>query len=101
MAYIIVNAEVTRTFYNGLGAGLKETFKLRDGGEGAKYYSAFFDSPHGLNVGDSGKFSGLFSAKVRDYEKQDGSTGQSVDVTLNNAKAEDISSGGGDADSPF
>lgn len=83
----IRNAEVTRTFYNGKGAGLKETFKLRDGGDGARYYSAFFDEEHGLSEGDRGNFSGLLGTKVSTYEK-DGETKYGVDVTLNSARFE-------------
>lgn len=82
----IRNAEVTRTFYNGLGAGLKETFTLRSGEEGARYYSAFFEEPHGLSEGDKGDVSGLFSAKVNEYTTKDGETKQGVDVTLNSAR---------------
>lgn len=83
----IRNAEVTRTFYNGLGAGIKETFKLRSGEEGSRYYSAFFDEPHGLSEGDRGNFSGLLGTKVSTYEK-DGETKYGVDVVLNSARYE-------------
>lgn len=88
----INNAEVTRTFYNGKGAGLKETFKLRDGSDGARYYSAFFDEEHGLSEGDRGNFSGLLGTKVSTYEK-DGETKYGVDVTLNSARFEVFDSG--------
>lgn len=105
MAFVIVNGEVSNVFYEGKGLKIKETFKKRDGSEGASYYSAFFEEPHGLNVGDTAKFSGLLGLKGRTYEKQDGSTGVAADATLNNAKAEDVSSGGGGAEyvdsSPF
>lgn len=105
MAIITIkNAEVTRTFYNGLGAGLKETFKLRNGEEGVKYYSAFFDEAHGLSEGDRGKFSGLLGTKVSEYEK-DGETRYGVDVTLNSTRfeADESASGaaGDDAGMPF
>lgn len=88
MAIISIrNAEVTRVFYNGKGAGIKESFTLRDGGEGARYYSAFFDEEHGLSEGDRGDFSGLLGTKVNQYEK-DGETKYGVDVTLNSARFE-------------
>lgn len=83
----IRNAEVTRTFYNGLGAAFKEEFKLRNGETGARYYSAFFETPHGLSEGERGNVSGLFSAKVSEFEK-DGEVRHGVDVTLNNARFE-------------
>ena len=96
----IRNAEVTRTFYNGLGAAFKETFQLRNGETGARYYSAFFENPHGLTEGDRGNVSGLFSAKVSEFEK-DGEVRHGVDVTLNNARFESTGGGSDDADSPF
>ena len=81
------NAEVTRTFWGGKGAGLKESFRKQDGTEGAAYYSAFFDEEHGLSEGDRGNFSGLLGTKVSTYEK-DGETKYGVDVTLNSARFE-------------
>lgn len=95
----IRNAEVTRTFYNGLGAGIKETFTLRDGQEGARYYSAFFDKPHGLSEGQVGNFSGLLGTKVSTYEK-DGETKYGVDVTLNSARFE-AAEASDSSDTPF
>lgn len=97
----IRNAEVTRTFYNGKGAGLKESFKLRDGSDGVRYYSAFFDAEHGLSEGDRGNFSGLLGTKVSTYEK-DGETKYGVDVTLNSARFEAGDGGSAsDDESPF
>lgn len=103
MAFINVkNAEVTRTFWNGQGAGLKETFKKKDGTEGAAYYSAFFDEEHGLSEGDRGNFSGLLGAKVSEYEK-DGETRHGVDITLNSTRFEAVDGGSAsdDSDAPF
>lgn len=100
MAIISIrNAEVTRTFWNGKGAGLKEAFRKNDGTEGARYYSAFFDEEHGLSEGDRGNFSGLLGTKVSTYEK-DGETKYGVDVTLNSARFE-AGDGGSDAEEPF
>ncbi len=56
MAFAIVNGSVNRTFFEGKGASIKETFTKRDGTESASYYTAFFDAPHGLREGDTGKF---------------------------------------------
>ena len=90
MAIISIrNAEVTRTFYNGQGAGLKESFTLRNGEEGARYYSAFFEKPHGLTEGQRGNFSGLLGTKVSEYER-DGEIKHGVDVTLNNTRFEAV-----------
>lgn len=93
------NVTVARTFYNGLGASFKETFTRGDGTEGSRQYSAFFDQPHGLSEGDVGNASGLFGAKVNEYEK-DGEIRHSVDVTLNKARFEPTGDSGSD-DSPF
>lgn len=89
MAYVIVEGTVTRTFYDGKGAAIKETFAKRDGTEGAAYYSAFFTEPHGLNEGDSGVFKGNISVSLRSYEK-DNETKFSADATINNTKVEDV-----------
>lgn len=97
MAFAIVNGTVQRTFFEGKGASVKETFTKRDGTEGASYYTAFFESPHGLSEGDTGKFSGLLSAKSREYEGNDGQTRHSADIVLNSAKFETAES----EDSPF
>lgn len=83
MALIYVNGTIEGTFFDGKGARIKESFVKRDGTEGATYYSAFFDEPHGLNVGDVVKASGLHSAKVEEYEGK-----QYARVTLNSARAE-------------
>ena len=69
MAFITVTGEVTRTFWNGQGAGIKESWTTNDGDERAAYYSAFFDEPHGLEEGDAGKFSGRLGVKPNTYEK--------------------------------
>ena len=97
MAFAIVNGTVQRTFFDGKGASVKESFTKRDGTEGASYYTAFFDAPHGLSDGDTGKFSGLLSAKVSSYEK-DGETRHSADIVLNSAKFEAAESS---EDAPF
>lgn len=98
MAIAIVNGKVNRVFYNGLGASVVETFQKRDGTEGNSYYTAFFDQPHGLEEGATGKFSGLLSVKAREYEDKEGNTRTSADAVLNSARFE--AAEGGD-DGPF
>lgn len=99
MAFIsIKNGKVNRTFYDGKGASVVEEFTKRDGETGKKYYTAFFEEPHGLSEGDTGTFSGLHSARIREYEAE-GEIRQSLDVVLNNARFEADSGGGGE--SPF
>ncbi|MCK9603168.1 MAG: hypothetical protein M0R66_02135 [Candidatus Omnitrophica bacterium] len=68
MAWIIVNGEVTNTFHEGKGAKVKETFTKRDGTEGTSFYSVWFEAPHGLSIGDKGKFSGPGSVSAEEYE---------------------------------
>jgi hypothetical protein len=95
MAYVIINGEVNRTFFDGKGASIVEKFTKRDGTEGASYYSAFFAEPHGLEVGDSGVFKGNLSVSLRSYEVE-GEVRYSADATINNTKAEDVVSGVGE-----
>lgn len=87
------------TFYGGLGARVEERFTTRNGEEGKRSYTVFAEEPHGLSEGDVVNVSGLHSARVREYEKQDGSTGHAVDVVLNSPRIEKQSTD--DSDSPF
>lgn len=89
MAYVIAEGTVQRTFFEGKGLAFKESFTKRDGTEGASYYTAFFQEPHGLAEGDSATFKGNISVSLRSYEK-DGETRYSADATINNTKAEDV-----------
>lgn len=84
MAWLnIKEAEVVNVFYNGLGAKLKETFTKGNGEQGASYYSAFADTPHGLNIGDTVKASGAHGAKATEHEGK-----WRAEVTLNKATFE-------------
>ena len=96
MAFAIVNGTVNRTFFDGKGASVVETFQKRDGTEGKSYYTAFFDEPHGLEEGATGKFSGLLSAKAREYQDKDDNRRVAADIVLNSARYEPSES-----DSPF
>lgn len=89
MAYVILNAKVVRTFFDGKGATLVEEFEKRDGSTGSAYFTAFFTAPHGLEEGDAGVFKGNLSVTLENYEK-DGEVKYSAKATLNNTKAEDI-----------
>lgn len=95
MAYVIVDGVVDRTYFEGKGVTFHEEFKKRDGETGKAYFSAFFDSPHGLSEGDKGTFKGNLSVRLREYEVE-GQTKYSADATLNNAKYEAAS-----GDEPF
>ncbi len=84
MAWITVrNAEVTNVFYNDTGAKIKESFTKRDGEPGAMYFSAFFDGPHGLSIGDKGTFGGVLGVKPEMYQDK-----PQANVTINQATYE-------------
>ena len=88
MAYLILDGEVANDFYEGKGIGVVEKFKKRDGSEGQARYTAWFEEAPGLEVGQKGTFKGNVSARVRDWEDNDGNTRHSADISLNNAKFE-------------
>ena len=77
----IQNGIVEKVFFDGKGARVKESFARRDGSEGASYYTAFFDTAPGIKEGDKGRFWGLHSVKLEEYE---GKT--AYKVTLNSAR---------------
>jgi len=85
MAFTEVSGTVTRTFYNGKGAEVVETFKKNDGSEGKSRYSLWFKEPHGLSEGDTGKWRGSLSVAVDQWGK-DGETRHTAKVSLNGAK---------------
>lgn len=96
MAWISIReAEVTNVFFNGAGATVKESFTKQDGSTGAAYFSAFFNDPHGLSVGDIVKIGGTYSVKAEEYEGV-----WRAKTTLNNAQAEAIGTTNPPAD-PF
>lgn len=84
MAFTEIEGTITRTFYQGKGAELTETFKTREGSEGKKVWSMWFKSPHGLAEGDSGKFRGSHADKVDEWEK-DGEKRHTIKRSINNA----------------
>ena len=87
MAFTEVTGTVTRTFYNGKGAEVTETFQKNDGSEGKSRYSLWFKEPHGLSEGDSGKWRGALSVKVDEWKDQQDETRHSAKVSLNGAKS--------------
>ena len=87
MAFTSVSGKVGRTFYNGLGAEIVESWQ--QGGETmTKRWSAVFEAPHGLTEGDQVSVSGIHGDKVDEWEK-DGQTRHSVKRTLNKTKIKD------------
>lgn len=86
MAWTIINGEVTNVFHEGKGAKVKETFTKRDGTEGTALYSVWFEAPHGLSIGDTGKFSGPSSLATEEYPE--GSGTWYARLSLNNTRFE-------------
>ena len=92
MAITHIEGTVTRTFYNGKGAEVTETFKKRDGGEGQTRWAAWFEQPHGLSEGDVVKVSGLHSDEISEWEK-DGETRRNIKRSLNKARISRLDGG--------
>jgi len=85
MAFAEVSGTVTRTFFNGKGAEVTETFQKNDGSEGKSRYSLWFKSEHNLSEGDTGKWRGALSVKVDEWTDKEGQTRHSAKVSLNGA----------------
>ena len=93
------DVKVGRVFFEGKGAEFVEEFQTRSGETGTKKYSAFFDEPHGLSVGDTGNVSGLLSVKASLWEREDGDALPVADIVLNSPRFE--ATGGSDDGGPF
>jgi hypothetical protein len=78
----IENAMVERVFWEGKGAAVVEKYTVQ-GQERNRRWSLFFDEPHGLQEGVVLSVQGLFSDKPEAYEKKDGTTGVSSNLTVN------------------
>jgi len=92
MAYVSVSGTVTRTFYNGKGAEVTESFEIK-GKEIKKRWTAWFDSEHGLSESDVVEVSGLHGDEVSEWEK-DGEIRHNVKRSLNKAKVKGSQAGG-------
>lgn len=88
MAITTVNGEITRTFFEGRGAEVTESW-TSNGETKTKRWSAFFDTAHGLNVSDSVTVSGMHGDKVDEWDKE-GEVRHSVKRTLNKSKVEKL-----------
>lgn len=84
MAITKVQGAVTRTFFDGKGAEVTESWQ--QGGETrTRKWAAFFEEPHGLSEGDQIEVSGMHGDKIDEWEK-DGETRRTVKRTLNRAR---------------
>lgn len=94
------NVKVGRIFYDGKGAEFVESFQTRSGETAEKKYSAFFDEPHGLDIGDVGNASGLLSVKARLWERDGAAPVPMADIVLNSTRFE-ATEGSDDEGTPF
>ena len=85
MAIVNVKGTVSRTFFEGRGAEVVESFKKRDGTEGHTRWSLFFESEHGLSEGDQVEVSGMHGDKVDEWTDKEGAVRHTVKRTLNRA----------------
>lgn len=97
MAFVTVQGTVGRTFFDGRGAEVVESWESR-GETHTKRWSAFFEEPHGLVEGDRVEVSGQHSDKVDTWEK-DGQSRHAVKRTINRAKVKNTTSAA--AGSPY
>jgi len=84
MAFVQVTGEVTRTFYNGRGAEVTESFTA-GGKDIKKRWACWFETEHGLSEGQTVEVSGIHSDQVDSWEK-DGETKYSVKRSINKTK---------------
>jgi hypothetical protein len=86
MAIVKVNGSISRTFFDGKGAEVVESWQ--QGGETrTKRWAAFFEQPHGLSEGDQVEVSGMHGDKVDQWEKE-GQTMHTIKRTLNKARVD-------------
>lgn len=90
MAITSVAGTITRTFFDGKGAEVTESWQAQ-GETRTKRWAAFFEQPHGLSEGDVVEVSGMHGDKIDEWNK-DGETRRAVKRTLNKARIK-----GGDA----
>ena len=90
----IKNGLVEKAFNGGRGYAVSETFKKRDGSEGKAKYKVWFDQPTSLTEGSHVDVSGLVSAKVVEFEGENGPV-QYAELSLNGARLGESKSGDG------
>jgi len=78
-------ALVEKAFTGGRGYAISETFKKQDGSEGKQRYKVWFEEAPDLAEGSRVDVSGLISAKVVEFEGNDG-TVQYAELSLNKAR---------------
>jgi hypothetical protein len=108
MAFVVVEGRVGRVFHDGKGVEVVETLTARDGSSYERKFTAWFDEPFAYGEGVPGKFSGVLSARVREWVDRDGNPvlskatgkqGVSAELAINDARFE-LSSAGRGASQP-
>lgn len=86
MATVTAKGEIGRVFFDGKGAEVVEKFTVR-GSEVTVRWSAFFDQPHGLEVGSVVEVTGLHGDKSDSWpDKGTGEIRHGVKRTINKAR---------------
>lgn len=88
MSEVVVSGVVGRVFFDGKGASVEERYKSKSGDERVQRWSCWFQTPHGLTVGDQVVVRGLLSAKVGEWTNQSGELKRFVELSINNADAQ-------------
>jgi hypothetical protein len=88
-----IKGTVSRTFHNGCGAEVTETFTKRNGEEGKTRWTCWFESAHGLSEGDQVTVSGMHGDQVDEWTDKQGVVRYSVKRSLNGAKTQKGQSG--------
>jgi hypothetical protein len=86
MAITNIKGTVSRTFHNGCGAEVTETFTKRNGEEGKTRWTCWFETAHGLAEGDQVAVSGMHGDQVDEWTDKQGVVRYSVKRSLNGAR---------------
>lgn len=81
----IKNGLVEKAFSGGRGYAISETFKKQDGSDGKQRFKVWFDQPTQLAEGSRVDVSGILSAKVTEFDGDNG-TVQLAEISLNKSR---------------
>lgn len=85
MSFISVEATVERVFFDGKGIALVEEY-TSNGEIRQNRFTAWFDEAPGLQVGQTGAFTGIHSVKIEEWTTDEGETKRKAAVSINKAK---------------
>lgn len=81
----IKNGLVEKAFSGGRGYAVSETFKKQDGTDGKQRFKVWFDEPVSIAEGSRVDVSGVLSAKVVEFDGNNGPA-QIAELSLNKAR---------------